>query len=102
MTDKKKAASKSSPKSSRLNNTSTRAQRERLLAALIQLGSVNTLFCRDRLNQRSRRAGLQPARTPGASANGRYTDPCCRSRCSGSARDLGGRSGWSRRRRCWR
>lgn len=35
---------------SHLNNTSIRAQRERLLSALIELGSVNTLFARDRLN----------------------------------------------------
>ncbi|MDQ2075769.1 helix-turn-helix domain-containing protein [Marinimicrobium sp. ABcell2] len=41
----KKAASKS-----HLNNTSTRAQRKRLLDALIDLGAVNTLYARDRLN----------------------------------------------------
>ena len=35
---------------SHLNNTSTRAQRKRLLEALIELGAVNTMYARDRLN----------------------------------------------------
>ena len=35
---------------SHLNNTSTRTQRKRLLEALIELGAVNTMFARDRLN----------------------------------------------------
>jgi len=50
MTRTKKATHKSSPKTSHIHNTSIQAQRARLLAALIQLGSVNTLYCRDRLN----------------------------------------------------
>lgn len=50
MTDTKKAAHESSPKDSQSKDTSIRAQQARLLAALIELGSVNTLYCRDRLN----------------------------------------------------
>lgn len=46
----KKATPKSSPKSSNLHCTSATAQRQRLLAALILLGAVNTLYARDRLN----------------------------------------------------
>lgn len=35
---------------SHLNNTSTSAQRQRLLATLMLLGAVNTLYARDQLN----------------------------------------------------
>jgi hypothetical protein len=33
-----------------LNSTSTHAQRQRLLEALIELGAVNTIYARDSLN----------------------------------------------------
>lgn len=46
----KKGQHKASPKQSHLNNTSTSAQRQRLLDALVELGAVNTLFARDCLN----------------------------------------------------
>ena len=46
----KKGQHMASPKKSHVNNTSTSAQRKRLLAALIQLGAVNTFYARDRLN----------------------------------------------------
>lgn len=36
--------------SQRLHDTSTKAQRERLLKSLIEHGSVNTMYARDRLN----------------------------------------------------
>lgn len=47
---KRKANHKASPKTSHIHNTTTKAQRERLLSALIELGSVNTMYARDKLN----------------------------------------------------
>lgn len=46
----KKGQHKASLKKSHLHSTSASAQRQRLLAALIELGSVNTLYARDCLN----------------------------------------------------
>lgn len=47
---KKATPPQSSPFNTHVNNTTTRAQRERLLQFLIDNGSVNTMFARDRLN----------------------------------------------------
>jgi hypothetical protein len=47
----KKGQPKASPnKKSRLNNTTSFAQRKRLLEAMQRLGAVNTMYARDRLN----------------------------------------------------
>lgn len=47
----KKGQHKASPnKKSRLNNTTSFAQRKRLLEAMQRLGAVNTMYARDRLN----------------------------------------------------
>lgn len=48
--ENKKGQHMASPKQSSLHCTSANAQRVRLLAALIELGAVNTLYARDRLN----------------------------------------------------
>jgi hypothetical protein len=47
---KKATPPQSSPFNTSLDNTTTSAQRERLLRFLIDNGSVNTMFARDRLN----------------------------------------------------
>ena len=49
MTDKNKADQSASPKKTQLNNTSTEAQRARLLAWLKQ-GPIDTITARDELN----------------------------------------------------
>lgn len=49
MTDKKRADQKASPQTSRVNNTSTEAQRARLLAWLKQ-GPIDTITARRDLN----------------------------------------------------
>lgn len=47
----KKGQHKTSPKKkSHLNDTTSAAQRKRLLDALIRLGAVNTMYARDKLN----------------------------------------------------
>lgn len=50
-----------------MNNfdTSIKAQRERLLNSLIEIGSVNTLFARDRLNIMSPAARVAELRKSG-------------------------------------
>ncbi|MBY6102961.1 helix-turn-helix domain-containing protein [Marinobacter nauticus] len=48
-----------------VNDTSTQAQRERLLAALKELGAVNTMFARDALNIMSPAARIKELRERG-------------------------------------
>jgi len=47
---KKATPPQSSPSHTDLNNTTSSAQRARLLVWLVENGSVNTMFARDRLN----------------------------------------------------
>lgn len=54
-----------------MNNfdTSTKAQRDRLLDSMIRIGSVNTLFARDRLNIMSPAARIAELRKAGYQIN---------------------------------